>query len=158
MAQDEHLVSECLFRGARAGHEVGIGGGRQVTGALHPSLAVQVASLTEDEQAEGGVLRGRSLGAHKAQGYAVRAPIPASPGRRGEAAQRARGHDGMSPVRVLIAPDRYAGLLDAAQAAEAMAGGWTEGAPHDDVPRLGLTDGGPGFDRLDLVAVLKTRD
>ena len=51
----------------------------------------------------------------------------------------------MSPVRVLIAPDRYAGLLDAAQAAEAMAGGWTEGAPHDDVPRLGLTDGGPGF-------------
>ncbi len=56
----------------------------------------------------------------------------------------------MSSVRVLIAPDRYAGLLDAAQAAEAIAGGWSQGAPHDSLGWLALTDGGPGF--VDVIA------
>ncbi len=50
-------------------------------------------------------------------------------------------------VRVLIAPDRFGGLLTAAQAAEALALGWSVGAPHDGLSVVGLTDGGPGFVR-----------
>ena len=56
----------------------------------------------------------------------------------------------MSPVRVLIAPERYAGLLDPADAAAAIALGWSSGAPHDTLETLPVSDGGPGF--LDTVA------
>ncbi|MBM6404067.1 glycerate kinase [Phycicoccus sp. CSK15P-2] len=52
-------------------------------------------------------------------------------------------------MRVLIAPDAFGSTLGATQVAEAMAGGWAEGAPHDDVRTLPLSDGGPGF--LDVV-------
>ena len=48
-------------------------------------------------------------------------------------------------MRVLIAPDKYAGTLTAAQAAEAIAEGWRRSAPHDVLDRAPLSDGGPGF-------------
>jgi glycerate kinase len=48
-------------------------------------------------------------------------------------------------VRVLIAPDCFTGTLTATQAAEAMAQGWRDGAPHDELDQLPLSDGGPGF-------------
>nr|WP_297422194.1 glycerate kinase [uncultured Actinotalea sp.] len=48
-------------------------------------------------------------------------------------------------MRILVAPDRFATTLTPAQAAEAMATGWSAGAPHDAVVRLPLSDGGPGF-------------
>lgn len=48
-------------------------------------------------------------------------------------------------MRVLIAPDGFTGTLTALQAAEAIAAGWREGAPHDDLEVLPLSDGGPGF-------------
>ncbi|MGA8047986.1 MAG: glycerate kinase [Dermatophilaceae bacterium] len=48
-------------------------------------------------------------------------------------------------MRVVIAPDSFTGTLTAAQAAAAMADGWREGAPHDEVVQIPLSDGGPGF-------------
>lgn len=47
-------------------------------------------------------------------------------------------------VRILVAPDRFAGLTSV-QAADVMAAGWATGAPHDVLTRLPLSDGGPGF-------------
>lgn len=48
-------------------------------------------------------------------------------------------------MRVLIAPDKFAGTLTAVQAAEAIAAGWLEQAPHDEVDLAPMADGGPGF-------------
>ena len=48
-------------------------------------------------------------------------------------------------VHVVIAPDSFTGTLTAAQAAEAIAAGWRQTAPHDLVTLLPLSDGGPGF-------------
>ncbi|MCA1783676.1 MAG: glycerate kinase [Intrasporangiaceae bacterium] len=48
-------------------------------------------------------------------------------------------------MRVVIAPDCFTGTLTASQAAAAMAEGWTEGAPHDEIVQVPLSDGGPGF-------------
>ena len=53
-------------------------------------------------------------------------------------------------VRVVIAPDSFGGTLSAAQAAAALAEGWLEGAPHDVVEQVPLSDGGPGF--VDVLA------
>ena len=53
-------------------------------------------------------------------------------------------------MRVVIAPDSFTGTLTAAQAAAAMADGWREGAPHDELVQIPLSDGGPGF--IDVVA------
>lgn len=53
-------------------------------------------------------------------------------------------------MRVVIAPDNFTGTLTAAQAAAAIAEGWLEGAPHDEVVQVPLSDGGPGF--LDVIA------
>ena len=47
-------------------------------------------------------------------------------------------------MRVLIAPDKFAGTLDAAEAADAIATGWLRARPDDTVTRLPLADGGPG--------------
>lgn len=47
-------------------------------------------------------------------------------------------------MRVLIAPDKFAGTLDAAEAAAAMAAGWRRSRPGDEVRSLPLADGGPG--------------
>jgi len=48
-------------------------------------------------------------------------------------------------VRVLVAPDKFAGTLSAAEAAAAIAEGWRRHAPHDDVRCVPVADGGPGF-------------
>lgn len=48
-------------------------------------------------------------------------------------------------MRVLVAPDDFAGTLTAAQAAEAIAAGWRSRAPEDTLTLLPLSDGGPGF-------------
>lgn len=53
-------------------------------------------------------------------------------------------------MRVLIAPDCFAGALTAAQAAEAIAEGWRRSAPKDDLTLLPLSDGGTGF--LDVLS------
>jgi glycerate kinase len=48
-------------------------------------------------------------------------------------------------MRVLIAPDKFAGTLTAPQAAEAMASGWRRRAPRDECVLVPMADGGPGF-------------
>lgn len=49
------------------------------------------------------------------------------------------------PMRVLVAPDKFAGTLTAVHAADAIAEGWLQHAPDDDVRRVPMADGGPGF-------------
>ncbi len=46
---------------------------------------------------------------------------------------------------MLIAPDKFAGTLSAPQAAEAIATGWARRAPADELVRVPMADGGPGF-------------
>lgn len=48
-------------------------------------------------------------------------------------------------MRVVLAPDKFAGTLTAAQAAEAMARGWARHAPQDQLVTVPMSDGGPGF-------------
>ncbi|GAA1895275.1 glycerate kinase family protein [Lapillicoccus jejuensis] len=48
-------------------------------------------------------------------------------------------------MRVLLAPDRFAGTLSATEAGEAMRTGWLAGAAHDEVDVLPLSDGGEGL-------------
>jgi len=48
-------------------------------------------------------------------------------------------------MRILIAPDKYAGTLTAAEAAEAIAAGWHRTWPADELDLAPLSDGGPGF-------------
>jgi len=48
-------------------------------------------------------------------------------------------------VRVLIAPDKFAGTLTAVEAARAIAEGWTSQAPDDELDLAPMADGGPGF-------------
>ena len=66
-------------------------------------------------------------------------------------------------MRVLIAPDKFAGTLSAVEAAAAIAEGWRRRAPDDELDLVPLADGGPGFvDALhaslggDLLAVTVT--
>lgn len=51
----------------------------------------------------------------------------------------------MTLMRVLVAPDKFAGTLTAAQAAEAIAEGWRRRAPDDVLDLAPMADGGPGF-------------
>lgn len=51
----------------------------------------------------------------------------------------------MPSVRIVIAPDKFAGTLTAVQAAEAIATGWARRAPGDELVQLPMADGGPGF-------------
>ena len=53
--------------------------------------------------------------------------------------------DKIEPMRVLIAPDKFAGTLTAPQAAEAIAHGWRGQAPDDELDLAPMSDGGPGF-------------
>jgi glycerate kinase len=53
-------------------------------------------------------------------------------------------------VRVLVCPDKYAGTLSADAAARAIAAGWADAAPEDQVEVQPLSDGGPGF--VDVIA------
>lgn len=48
-------------------------------------------------------------------------------------------------MRVLIAPDKFAGTLTAVEAAEAIAEGWRRRAPEDELDLCPMADGGPGF-------------
>ncbi len=48
-------------------------------------------------------------------------------------------------MRVLVAPDKFAGTLTAVQAAEAIARGWARHAPADHLDLAPMADGGPGF-------------
>lgn len=53
-------------------------------------------------------------------------------------------------MRLLVAPDRFAAVLSGAQVADALARGWREQAPGDDLDLCPLSDGGTGF--VDAVA------
>jgi glycerate kinase len=49
-------------------------------------------------------------------------------------------------MRVLIAPDKFAGTLTAVEAADAIADGWRRQRPDDELDCAPMADGGPGFD------------
>jgi glycerate 2-kinase len=51
-------------------------------------------------------------------------------------------------VRVVVAPDKFAGTLSAPEAAEAIAEGWRRRSPDDDLVLVPMADGGPGFVRV----------
>lgn len=48
-------------------------------------------------------------------------------------------------MRVLIAPDKFAGTMTAVEAADAIAEGWARQAPNDALDLAPMADGGPGF-------------
>jgi glycerate kinase len=48
-------------------------------------------------------------------------------------------------MRILVAPDKFAGTLTAVEAAEAVATGWRRHAPGDELDLAPMADGGPGF-------------
>ena len=48
-------------------------------------------------------------------------------------------------MRILVAPDKFAGTLTAVEAAAAIAEGWRRTAPDDAIVTTPLADGGPGF-------------
>jgi glycerate kinase len=48
-------------------------------------------------------------------------------------------------MRVLVAPDKFAGTLTAVEAATAIAAGWRRQAPDDELDLVPMADGGPGF-------------
>jgi glycerate kinase len=55
----------------------------------------------------------------------------------------ADGQDGA--MRILVAPDKFAGTLTAVEAADAIAVGWRRRAPDDELDLAPMSDGGPGF-------------
>jgi glycerate 2-kinase len=48
-------------------------------------------------------------------------------------------------MRIVVAPDKYAGTLSAVEAARAIAEGWRRQAPNDELALRPMADGGPGF-------------
>ncbi|PSK90544.1 glycerate kinase [Murinocardiopsis flavida] len=48
-------------------------------------------------------------------------------------------------MRIVIAPDKFAGTLSAIEAARAVADGWRDTVPDLDAQLIPLSDGGPGF-------------
>jgi glycerate kinase len=48
-------------------------------------------------------------------------------------------------MRILVAPDKFAGTLTAVEAAEAVSAGWRVVAPDDVLDLAPMSDGGPGF-------------
>jgi glycerate kinase len=48
-------------------------------------------------------------------------------------------------MRIVVAPDKYAGTLSAVEAARAIAEGWRRQAPDDELALRPMADGGPGF-------------
>ncbi|MFS0884799.1 glycerate kinase [Aeromicrobium sp. 179-A 4D2 NHS] len=48
-------------------------------------------------------------------------------------------------MRVVVAPDKFAGTLTAPQAAEAIIAGWRRASPGDELVAAPMADGGPGF-------------
>lgn len=55
-------------------------------------------------------------------------------------------------MRVLVAPDKFAGTLTAPQATAAIAEGWHRHAPLDELDLAPMADGGPGF--VDVLAAV----
>lgn len=51
----------------------------------------------------------------------------------------------LRPMRIVVAPDKYAGTLSAVEAARAIADGWRRQAPGDELILCPMADGGPGF-------------
>jgi glycerate 2-kinase len=51
----------------------------------------------------------------------------------------------MTRMRVVFAPDKFAGTLTAVEAAAAMARGWARRSPGDELVQVPMSDGGPGF-------------
>lgn len=56
----------------------------------------------------------------------------------------------MGPVKVVVAPDKFAGTMTAIEAAEAIAAGWRSARPDDEIRLVPMADGGPGT--VDVVA------
>ena len=52
------------------------------------------------------------------------------------------------PLRVLVAPDKFKGTLTAYEAAEAIAHGWRNARPQDELVLLPISDGGDGFGEI----------
>lgn len=48
-------------------------------------------------------------------------------------------------MRVVVAPDKFAGTLSAVEAATAIAAGWRRRLPDADIDEVPMSDGGPGF-------------
>ncbi|MCZ3386941.1 MAG: glycerate kinase [Actinomycetia bacterium] len=48
-------------------------------------------------------------------------------------------------MRILLAPDKFAGTLTAGAASAALAAGWLDVAPSDELVARPMSDGGPGF-------------
>ncbi len=48
-------------------------------------------------------------------------------------------------MRVVVAPDKFAGTLTAVEAAAAIVAGWARWAPGDELVPAPMSDGGPGF-------------
>ncbi|MFT4082008.1 MAG: glycerate kinase, partial [Nocardioides sp.] len=48
-------------------------------------------------------------------------------------------------MRIVVAPDKFAGTLTAPQAAAAIAAGWKRADPTAELIELPMADGGPGF-------------
>jgi glycerate kinase len=48
-------------------------------------------------------------------------------------------------MRVVVAPDKFAGTLSAVEAARAIATGWRRRLPDSEVVEVPMSDGGPGF-------------
>lgn len=48
-------------------------------------------------------------------------------------------------MRIVVAPDKFAGTMTAVEAAEAIATGWRRQAPGDEIDLVPMADGGPGF-------------
>jgi glycerate kinase len=48
-------------------------------------------------------------------------------------------------MRVVVAPDKFAGTLSAVEAAEAIATGWRRRVPDAEIAQVPMSDGGPGF-------------
>jgi glycerate kinase len=56
-------------------------------------------------------------------------------------------------MRVLICPDKFAGTLSAVEVGEAVADGWRDVRPGDELTLRPLSDGGPGF--VEVIAAVK---
>lgn len=54
----------------------------------------------------------------------------------------------MKSLRVLIIPDKFKGTLTGRQAAQAMARGWRDSRPGDELDLLPMSDGGDGFGQV----------
>ena len=60
-------------------------------------------------------------------------------------------------MRVVVAPDKFAGTLTAAEAASAIERGWRSERPQDEIDVVPMSDGGPGFVAvLDAVLTAET--